>query len=677
MIKNISLLALAFVFVKCNSPSQTESSEPIAFDVHQMDKSADACHDFYQWSVGTWMQENPVPATESRWMSFSILAQKNEEKLKVILQEIAASESYTTGSTQQLLGDLYKSAVNRDDNADLNFSVLSPYIAGIDNISSVEDMYQYMPKLMNVGVSAGMAFYIGADRKNSAQNIATMYQTGLNLPNRDYYLKQDKDKVEIRAAYKKHIVAMYNLLKLANGDSAAEKVLAFETKLAEVTWTKRQKRNHHKTYNIRFVDQYNDSLKNIPLRFLLDNYGIQGIDSMIVSHPSYIVALDSIIGATDIGELKAYLKWSLINSYANFLNEETEKEHFDFYARTLKGKKEMKTKEDRVLRFVNHMLSEPMGKLFVEKHFPAESKEYMSEMIENLRLAYKESIENLTWMSDDTKTKALEKLAAFTYKVGYPDKWKDYSKLEISEKSLLGNVINIRAYRRQFMLDKLGKPVDRSEWGMPPQMVNAYYNPTNNEIVFPAGILQPPFFHPSFDHAINYGGIGGVIGHEFTHGFDDQGSKFDGNGNLQMWWTKEDRAAFDKLTGALASQYSSYQVIDSNHIDGKMTLGENIADLGGVTLGYAALQLKLGDNPPAPIDGFTWQQRFFLGWANVWKGNITDQELKSRLITDNHSPAKYRVLGPLSNSPEFIDAFGIDCKEGSSVKKKEDQIKIW
>jgi putative endopeptidase len=677
MNKNILFIAAALFFVQCSNSDDKTSDQPIAFDVHDMDKSADACHDFYKWSVGNWMKNNPVPATESRWMSFNILAEQNDVKLKAILKAIVETKSTDKGSPEQLLGDLYRSALNRDAFAEKNREVLIPYLLQIDTISSLDDMYKMVPDLMNIGISAGLGFYVGADKKNSAQNITTTYQTGLGLPNRDYYLLPNQDYEDIRKAYSGHIVKMFEILGLKNGTSIADDVLAFETKLAEVSWSRRKKRNPNLSYNMRMVDLYNDSLKDIPLRYLLDSYGIEGIDSMIIAQPSYIMALDTILGNATMSELRAYLQWRVVYSYASHVNAEAEEEHFNFYSKTLHGRKEMKSKDDRVFKLVDRMLSEPLGKMFVEKHFPPESKKYMSEMIENLRAAYEQSIKSLTWMSDETKEKALEKLAAFSYKVGYPDTWEDYSSMEINEDVLVQNIINIRGFHRQLMLAKLGKPVDRSEWHMPPQKVNAYYNPSNNEVVFPAGILQPPFFHPTFDDAINYGGIGGVIGHEFTHGFDDQGSKFDGNGNLNQWWTPDDRAAFDKLTNALAVQYSNYTVIDTNQIDGKLTLGENIADLGGITLGYAALKRKLGDNPPEPIDGFTWQQRFFLGWANVWKGNITDEELKNRLMNDSHSPSKYRVIGPFSNSPEFIDAFGIDCEKGSSIKKKEDQIKIW
>jgi putative endopeptidase len=373
---------------------------------------------------------------------------------------------------------------------------------------------------------------------------------------------------------------------------------------------------------------------------------------------------------------KAYLKWNTIHSFASYLNEEIVNEHFSFYSSKLRGTQTMKPRNERVFSVVDGSLSQPLGKLFVQSYFDEESKKYMVNMIENLRSAYRDRIEELAWMSDETKMKALKKLNAFTYKVGYPDEWEDYSKLTIKSDSYIQNILRVRKFGYNRMLAKLDKPVDKKEWHMSPQMVNAYYSSSNNEIVFPAGILQPPFFHKTFDHAINYGGIGAVIGHEFSHGFDDQGSKFDWDGNLNSWWTEEDRAKFDQLAQKLGEQYDSYSPVEGMNVNGKMTMGENIADLGGVTLAYNALQLEFKNGKPADIDGFTWQQRFFLGWANVWKGNIKEEEMVNRLKSDVHSPAEYRVLGPLVNFEPYYEAFGT-CESGHMYKPDTSRIAIW
>jgi predicted metalloendopeptidase len=405
--------------------------------------------------------------------------------------------------------------------------------------------------------------------------------------------------------------------------------------------------------------------------------GFGAFDTIIVGQPSFYASLNDLIKSEDLEDWKNYLKWNTITGFANYLGRDLESENFAFYRTKLSGTSAMKPRNERVFGTMNGVLGQPLGKLFVKEYFDEESKAYMSNMIENLRSAYKDRIQDLEWMSTATKEKAMRKLNAFTYKVGYPDEWDDYSKLEIVENSYIQNIMNAREFGYNEMLDKLGKPVDKTEWGMSPQTVNAYYSPSNNEIVFPAGILQPPFFHKDFDHAINYGGIGAVIGHEFSHGFDDQGSKFDWDGNLNSWWTDEDRSKFDKLAQKLGEQYDGYSPVDSMYVNGKMTMGENIADLGGVTLAYEALQKQYEGNTPDAIDGFTWQQRFFLGWANVWKGNIKEQEMVKRLKSDVHSPAEFRVIGPLVNFGPYYEAFGT-CETGSGMHKHDSaRIKIW
>jgi putative endopeptidase len=671
------IVALTACNPKTSNDEANNESDVKAFDVSNIDSAADICHDFYSWSIGNWIKENPVPSTESRWMSFSILAKQNEAKLQEILDEVASRENLKKGSDAQLIADLYKSSM---DSAGIEATGMAPlelYFEKINAIESIEEYTAMLPDLMKIGAGGPLGLYVSADDKNSSENITTLYQTGLSLPDRDYYLKKDEKFSEIREKYLTHMEKIFELAGLDNGSAMAEDILQFETKLANITWAKVDLRDPNKTYNKKNLSDYNKTVKNFDLESIVTNYGIEGIDSFVVGQPSYVTAVDVLMSETEVSTIKNYATWRLIDAYASIINSAFEKQNFDFFSRTLRGTKEMKPKDERILRRINGLLGQPMGKLFVEKHFPESSKKYISEMIENLRLAYAESIDNLTWMSDETKKKAHEKLAAFTYKVGYPDVWKDYSTVEITADNLMQNVINIRLYNHNYMVSKIGKPVDKEEWHMTPQTVNAYYNSSNNEIVFPAGILQPPFFHPNYDDAINYGGIGGVIGHEFTHGFDDQGSKFDAVGNLQNWWTDEDRAAFETLTSKLADQYSSYEVIDGMSVNGNMTLGENIADLGGITLGFAALQKKLAGNEPDPIDGFTWQQRFFLGWANVWKGSILDEELKNRLITDYHSPARYRVIGPLSNSKEFKSAFDLNCTTGDMVKADSALIKIW
>ena len=674
------LVAGAFLLNSCGSKQIAEElhegHDHSAFELSNLDSNAHACEDFYQFAIGGWLEENPVPSTESRWAVFNVLHKENETKLQAILDEIVNKE-HKKGTDAQLIADLYKAANDSLAREKEGMAALEPYLAQANAITSIKELETILPLWSTLGANSPFGFYVSADGKNSSQNITHASQSGMSLPDKEYYLSEEEKYQTIRTKYKEHIAKVYDLLGLENGGVHAANALKMETEIARISWDRTKMRDPNLRYNKMTLQSFDASLENMEISKMLANFGINGIDTIIIGQPSYFTDLNDLLQSMPIETIKSYLNWSLIDAYAAAISNDLEIQNFAFYSTTLKGVKEMKPKNERVLNYVNGSLGQPLGKLFVEKHFPEESKEYIAEMIENLRKAYKNSIANLTWMSNETKGKAYEKLAAFTYKIGYPDKWKDYSKLDISPSKLLQNNINLRKHGLQFMLDKVGQPVDRDEWHMTPQTINAYYNPSNNEIVFPAAILQPPFFSPDFDAAINYGGIGGVIGHEFTHGFDDQGSKFDKEGNINNWWTEEDRAAFGKLTSKLSEQYSSYEVIDGMSIKGDMTLGENIADLGGVTLSFEALKMHLGENTPTPIDGFTWQQRFFLGWANVWKNSITDEELKNRLVTDYHSPGKYRVMGPLSNVPAFEEAFGGSCKNNTMIKPDSTKIKIW
>jgi predicted metalloendopeptidase len=499
-------------------------------------------------------------------------------------------------------------------------------------------------------------------------------QSGLNLPDRDYYLNDNPKFQDIRSSYKDHINKMMEMA--GDSSSPGQAILDLETAIAQISWSRLERRDPNKRYNKKNLIDWDNSLSIIDVQSILTNRGFGAFDTIIVSQPSFFESLNSLLENQPVSAWKSYMKWNVVSSFASYLNQSIVEERFSFYSKKLRGTQMMKPREERVFSVINRSLAEPLGKLFVKSYFDEESKQYMSNMIENLRSAYRERINDLSWMSAETKEKALKKLNAFTYKIGYPNEWRDYSELAIKANSYVQNIIQVRKFGYNRMLEKLGKPVDKSEWYMSPQMVNAYYSSSNNEIVFPAGILQPPFFHKTFDHAINYGGIGAVIGHEFSHGFDDQGSKFDWDGNLNSWWTEEDRAKFDELAQKLGEQYDSYSPVEGMNVNGKMTMGENIADLGGVTLAYNALQLEYKDGTPEDIDGFSWQQRFFLGWANVWKGNIKEEEMVNRLKSDVHSPAEYRVLGPLVNFEPYYQAFGT-CETGSMYKPDTSRIAIW
>jgi putative endopeptidase len=652
--------------------SETMNKEPVAFDTTQIDRSVLPCNNFYRHANGNWIDKNPVPTTESRWSCFNVLTKENEAKLQTILEEVIKGK-HKKGTTHQLISDFYKSALDSAEREKTGLAPLQTILKKIVSAGSKSDLVNLYPQLLQMGVRIPLSVYISRDRKNSEQYITSISQSGIGLPNRDYYLKKDEKFEKIREQYVDHINV---IMALAGFEPiSGQAILSLETKIATAQWSITEQRDPYKTYNKKATKLVADHYPMVNLIGLLEGIRLSDAQDIIVGQPTYFENLNKIIEETSLNDWKSYHIWHFLGSFASHINDAFEEEDFRFYSTILRGTKEMKPRKERILNTINGMLGEPMGQLFVAKYFPESAKMYISSMIENLRSAYRESIMNLRWMGDTTKQKALKKLETFTYKVGYPDEWKDYSKLEIKKKGYLQNVINTRIFGYKFMTNKLGKPVDKKEWGMSPQTVNAYYSSSGNEIVFPAGLLQPPFFHISFDDAINYGGIGGVIGHEFTHGFDDQGSKFDGEGNLSNWWTDADRERFGALTKRLAEQYSGYEPLPGMYINGEMTLGENIADLGGLTLAFAALKKQLAGKEPGLIDDYNWQQRFYLGWANVWKQTIREDELKNRLITDVHSPGEYRVLGPLANIKEFGNAFG--CKDCKMQKPEAEMIKIW
>ena len=669
----IILLSILYV-VSCSNKVTQSTNQPVAFDIHYMDTTTSPCDNFYTYAIGNWRLNNPVPETESRWMAFNILNEENRKKLMKLVDEVSQKKSLELGSDEQMIRDFYNSGMDVASIEKRGVSEIQDIINSIDAASTVQDIQTLFGKLAPLGINTPLGFYISADSKNSIANVVYTSQSGLNLPDRDFYIQNNPKFIDIRSAYVSHINRMMNFI--GEDQQMGEQILDVETSLATISWSRLEQRDPNRRYNKKNLVDWDNSLPTLDMQSILNNRGFGSFDTIIVSQPSFFESFDGLLVNKSVDVWKAYLKWNTIHSFASYLNEEIVNEHFSFYSSKLRGTQTMKPRNERVFSVVDGSLSQPLGKLFVQSYFDEESKQYMVNMIENLRSAYRDRIEELAWMSDETKMKALKKLNAFTYKVGYPDEWEDYSKLTIKSDSYIQNILRVRKFGYNRMLAKLDKPVDKKEWHMSPQMVNAYYSSSNNEIVFPAGILQPPFFHKTFDHAINYGGIGAVIGHEFSHGFDDQGSKFDWDGNLNSWWTEEDRAKFDQLAQKLGEQYDSYSPVEGMNVNGKMTMGENIADLGGVTLAYNALQLEFKNGKPADIDGFTWQQRFFLGWANVWKGNIKEEEMVNRLKSDVHSPAEYRVLGPLVNFEPYYEAFGT-CESGHMYKPDTSRIAIW
>ncbi|HRN41167.1 MAG: M13 family metallopeptidase [Flavobacteriales bacterium] len=669
------------IFIGCGDKSNNEEPKKNvipAFDLANIDSTALPCEDFYQYAIGNWQKNNPVPETEGRWGSFNILNEANNLKLKAIIEEASAANA-KKGTPQQQVGDFYIAAFDSTNADKLGITPITDLLKKIDEVKDAQSLVETMAFLKVKGSGSIFGYYVYIDAKNSSQNAFYLSQGGLGLPDRDYYFPTDDRGKNILAEYEKHIEATFKLTKESEevAKANAKTIVSLESDLAKVSMTKVERRDPIATYNKMTVDELQKLTPVFDWKSFFASAQINGVNELIVGQPKYFTTLNNIIKKYTIDQWKIYLRWHLLNDFSPYLSSDFEKQNFAFYSTTLRGVKEMKPRWKRALENSNNFVGEQIGKLFVEKHFPEEQKKRVLGYIHNIGEVFKERVAKLEWMSDSTKTKALDKLSKFTYKIGYPDKWKDFSSIEITKDNFVQNMMNVRAFEYAEMMGKLGKPVDKTEWGMTPQTINAYYNPTMNEIVFPAAILQPPFFNPDADDAVNYGGIGGVIGHEFSHGFDDQGSQFDGDGNLKNWWSDEDRKNFDHLTGKLVDQFNKFKVIDDTYVNGQLTLGENIADLAGITLSYYALLKSYeGKAEPKPIDGFTYKQRFFLGWAQVWASNVKDEEAVRLANVDPHSPTKYRVLGPLTNLVEFDEAFG--CKHGDKMVAEDSlRVKIW
>jgi len=669
------------IFIGCGNKSNKEEAKADvipAFDLANIDSTAIPCEDFYQYAIGNWQKNNPVPETEGRWGSFNILNEANNLKLKAIIEEASASNG-KKGTPKQQVGDFYTAAFDSTNADKLGITPINDLLKKIDAVKDAQSLVETMAFLKVKGSGSIFSYYVYIDAKNSTQNTFYLSQGGLGLPDRDYYFPADDRGKNILAEYEKHIEATFKLAKESEevAKANAKTIVSLESDLAKVSMTKVERRDPVATYNKMTVDELQKLTPVFDWKTLFSSAKINGVNELVIGQPNFFKALNQITKKYTIEQWKAYLKWHLLNDFSPYLSSDFEQQNFAFYSTTLRGVKEMKPRWKRALENSNNFVGEQIGKLFVEKHFPEEQKKRVLGYIHNIGEVFKERVAKLEWMSDSTKTKALDKLSKFTYKIGYPDKWKDFSSIEIVKDNFVQNMMNVRAFEYAEMMGKLGKPVDKTEWGMTPQTINAYYNPTMNEIVFPAAILQPPFFNPDADDAVNYGGIGGVIGHEFSHGFDDQGSQFDGDGNLKNWWSDEDRKNFDHLTGKLVDQFNGFHVVDDTYVNGQLTLGENIADLAGITLSYYALLKSYeGKAEPKPIDGFTYKQRFFLGWAQVWASNIKDEEAVRLANVDPHSPTKYRVLGPLTNLVEFEQAFG--CKHGNKMVASDSlKVKIW
>ncbi len=648
-------------------------------DLNNLDTTAKPGDNFFQFANGGWLAANPIPDEYSRYGAFEILGKKNQLEVKSIIDELAAMKDVKKGSPEQQIRDFYNAGMDTNRIEELGFKPLQARMDDIANLSSTDDIIKMQATLNMEGTYPIFAVFSSQDDKNSTEVIANFVQAGLGLPDRDYYTNTDERSVSIRKAYIDHISKMFQLAgdQAEVADKKAEVVMNIETELANASMTMLERRDPNATYNIYTRNE----LKALMGAYNIDEYltalDINDIERVNVRQPKFFENVGKMMETVSIDDWKTYFEWNLINSNASALSSDFVNQNFAFYSTTLSGVDKMRPRWKRIIGSTNSNLGDPVGKMYVERFFPAESKERMLELVGNLRLALKESIANLDWMSEATKEKAQEKLAAINVKVGYPDQWIDYSKVDITPDNYVQNLWNCSAFSYRRNLDKIGKPVDRKEWGMTPQTVNAYYSPNMNEIVFPAAILQPPFFNKDADDAVNYGAIGVVIGHEMTHGFDDQGSLYDKEGNLNNWWTAEDAKKFKEKTHILVEQYNNFVVLDSLHVNGELTLGENIADNGGLFISHTALMMAYKKNgTPEDIDGLNYNQRFFISYAQVWRQHIRPKALIRRLQEDVHSPGIARVNAGVANLPWWYEAFNIQPSDANYIAP-ENRAKIW
>ncbi|WP_394853503.1 M13 family metallopeptidase [Flavobacterium capsici] len=675
----IAILLMAALSYNQNNAQQ----KGVGIDLSLMDTSVSPKDDFFNFVNGTWLKNTEIPADRTRWGSFDELRKKTDADALAILAEASKNPKYKSDTDQGKAINLYKSIMDTVARNKAGIKPLKPYLAKIDAVKSVSDLQNLMIEMASKG---GVGFFgvgVGTDAKNSSRNVVYVGPGSLGLPDRDYYVSDDADSKEKREKYVQHVARMLQYIgdKPEVAKKNAEKILALEIEMSKPRFDRVERRDRRKSYNPMTIAELQKLTPAINWEKQITGIGLPKVDTLIVSQPKYMAALQEILTANKLEDWKAYMRWTALNKAADNLSTELDKANWDFYSKTLNGAIKQRPRDEGALQVINGATGEALGKLYVEKMFPAAAKEKAQKMIKNVIRAYEARINNLTWMSPETKKSAIEKLNKMTIKIGYPDKWKDYSALVVKSPAEGGtyfdNSLLISEWNFKKNIEKLGKPVDKTEWGMSPQTVNAYFNPSNNEIVFPAAILQPPFYDYKADEAVNYGGIGAVIGHEISHGFDDSGARYNADGNLVNWWTDEDLKQFTSLGTALADQYSALEPLPGIKVDGKFTLGENIGDLGGINAAYDGLQLYLKENGnPGKIDGFTPEQRLFISWATIWRSKMRDEAIKNQVKTDPHSPGMYRGYVPLLNLETFHQAFGIKPGDGMYVAP-EKRVLIW
>ena len=673
----IAILTLSSALTIFGFTPGDDESKKSGFDLQNLDKSVSPAQDFYHFAIGGWIKSHPIPDDQTRWGAFTILQEENNKVLRKIVDEAAANQTWVKGSPKQKIGDFYATAMDSIRIEKMGYKPIAPNLKKIDALQNKNGLVDFLASEYLNGNSLIFGFGVGIDAKKSDINAAYLSQGGLGLPDVEYYTKYDARSKEIREKYVQHIANMFQLIDLDKETALknAQRIMDVETMLAKISNTRLENRDPIKTYNKMTIQNLTTLSGTIDWKKYFDLLGVN-MNVVIVRQPKFFSGLGKLVDEVSLDDWKLYFKWDLLRSSASALSSAFVNERFDFTGKFLTGAKALPPRWKRMIQAVNGSMGELLGQIYVSEVFPPEAKERAKAVVANLLTSMGESIKSNQWMSDETKKQALIKLGTFGVKIGYPDKWKDYSELAIERDTYYKNLERVSIWATKDNLSKLGKPIDPTEWGMSPQTVNAYYSPTRNEIVFPAGILQPPFFNQNADDAVNYGAMGAVIGHEISHGFDDQGRKYDEKGNIREWWTADDNSKFQARAKKLIDEFNTFTVVDTFKVNGALTLGENIGDLGGLTISYNAFKNTDEFKKNEMIDGFTPTQRFYLSWAQVWATNARDEALKLQVKTDVHSPSAQRVNGPLMNLPEFFNAF--DVKPGDAMRNPDDKIvKIW
>lgn len=680
----LMLLSTGLVLAACAQDEDREAipeadPEPeLGVNLDNLDRDVRPQDDLFRFVNGGWLERTEIPGDRSRWGAFDELNQEAEENLREIVEEVSEKEGVEEGSPEQMIRDFYLSFMDEDTVEEAGTEPIEDLLAEIADIDERDAIPGTLATLQKRNVTGPFSFFVSQDPQDSERYISMLTQSGLGLPDRDYYHDDGESAEQIRKAYEQHVARMLDLIDYDSPEEHAERIMAFETEVADSHWTRARNRDRVATYNLKTLDE----LRELAPAFDWDAYigatGAEDIEEIVVRQPDHMTTAGEILEDMELDLLRAYLSWHVVRNYASLLSSEFDEAHFDFYSRTLQGVEEQRPRWERAINTLNTVVGFQLGKLYVERHFEEDAREQMAELVDNVTAAFEVTLRENPWMSDETREEALEKLSSFNTKIGHPDEgdWRDYDGLDIDASELVGNYMRSRAFEYERMIGRLGEEVDRGEWFMTPQTVNAYYAPSMNEIVFPAAILQPPFFDPDADQAVNYGGIGAVIGHEISHGFDDQGRQMDADGNLRDWWSEGSEEEFSDRAQVLIDQFSTYEPLEGMNIDGEVTQGENIADHGGLRVAHRAYRKALDGAEAPEIEGFTGDQRFFLGWGQVWRTLYRDEALQQHLQTAPHSPGEYRVNGTVVNMQSFYDAF--DVSEGDDLYLPEaERADIW